>query len=67
VSSNGGSHCAPLSAGDLRIDPNGCRVWRADTEVTVTARQFELLEFLVRRAGRVVGRDDILLGVWGFD
>jgi DNA-binding response OmpR family regulator len=62
-----GRDWAPLSAGDLRIDPSGRRVWRADTEVSVTARQFDLLEYLVRRAGRVVSRDDILLGVWGFD
>jgi DNA-binding response OmpR family regulator len=58
---------APLGAGDLRIDPRQRRVWRSDEEILLTARQFDLLEFLVRRAGTVLGKAEILDGVWGFD
>ena len=58
---------APLTAGDLRIDPRSRRAWRANAEIELTARQFDLLEFLVRRAGRVLTRDEIVSGVWGFD
>ena len=57
----------PASAGDLRIDPVGRRVWRGDTEVVLTARQFEVLEFLIRRAGQVVTKQEILNGVWQYD
>ena len=36
-------------------------------EVTLTAREFNVLEFLVRRAGQVVTKDEILAGVWDSD
>lgn len=58
---------APVSVGDLRIDPGARRVWRAGTEVTLTAREFEVLEFLVRRAGRAQRKSEILAGVWDYD
>ena len=35
--------------------------------MTLTARQFDLLEFLVRRAGQVLSKDEILAGVWRHD
>ena len=57
----------PAQAGDLRIDPAARRVWRGDTEVTLTARQFDVLEFLVRRAGQVMSKREILDGVWQYD
>jgi two-component system OmpR family response regulator len=57
----------PAEAGDLRIDPMARKVWRAGTEVTLTARQFDVLEFLVRRAGQVVSKREILDGVWEYD
>lgn len=58
---------APLSVGDLRIDPAERRVWRGDVEIGVTSRQFDVLEFLVRRAGQVLSKADILAGVWPYD
>jgi two-component system OmpR family response regulator len=57
----------PLRVGDLRIDPAARRVWRGDTEISLTARQFEVLEFLVRRRGQVLSKSDILEGVWMHD
>jgi two-component system, OmpR family, response regulator len=60
---------APVSIGDLRLDPVRRRVWRGSTEVSLTAREFEVLEFLVRRSGQVLSKQAILDGVWdiGFD
>jgi DNA-binding response OmpR family regulator len=58
---------APVEAGDLRIDPGERRTWRGDEEVRLTARQFQVLEFLMRRAGQVLSKDEILAGVWEYD
>jgi two-component system, OmpR family, response regulator len=58
---------APIAVGDLRIDPGARRVWRGDDELSFTAREFEVLEFLVRRAGQVMSKRDILAGVWEHD
>ena len=57
----------PTAVGDLRIDPRTHRCWRGDTEVRLTAREFAVLELLVRRAGQVVSKAQILDGVWDFD
>jgi DNA-binding response OmpR family regulator len=58
---------APVSVGDLRIDPGARRAWRGDVEVTLTAREFDVLEYLVRRAGQALSKDEILAGVWDYD
>jgi DNA-binding response OmpR family regulator len=55
-----------LTAGDLVLDPAAHRVWRADTIVELTPRQFALLEFLMRRAGEVMSKAEILEHVWDF-
>jgi two-component system, OmpR family, response regulator len=57
----------PMSVGDLRIDPAARRAWRGDVEIPLTSRQFDVLEFLVRRSGQVVSKHDILDGVWQYD
>jgi DNA-binding response OmpR family regulator len=62
-----GRNPAPVSIGDLRIDPGARRVWRGDVEIPSTAREFDVLEFLVRRSGQVLGKRDILAGVWDLD
>ena len=53
-----------LEVGDLRLDPAARRVWRGDVEVTLTAREFSLLLFLVRHPGDVVSKGQILAAVW---
>jgi two-component system OmpR family response regulator len=55
---------AVLSAGDLALDPATRRVSRGETVIELTPREFGLLEFLLRRAGDVVSRTEILAGVW---
>ncbi len=62
-----GGEPAPVSAGAVRIDPAARRVWHHNAEVALTAREFELLEFLVRRSGQVLSKTDILNGVWSDD
>ena len=57
----------PVAVGDLRIDPGARRAWRGDDEVVLTAREFDVLEFLVRRAGQAMSKAEILAGVWDYD
>ena len=63
-----GRHERPnvLEAGDLRLDPATHQVWRGDTTVELTPRQFSMLEFLLRRAGDVVSKATIMAHVWDF-
>lgn len=58
---------ATVGLGDLHLDPAARRVTRGEHEITLTAREFDVLEFLVRRAGQVQSKADILAGVWDFD
>jgi two-component system, OmpR family, response regulator len=55
---------APLVVGDLRLDLRARRALRGGQPIPLTAREFELLTYLVRRAGRVVSKQEILAGVW---
>jgi two-component system, OmpR family, response regulator len=54
----------PLAVGDVRLDLRAGRVTRGDDVLPLTAREFALLTFLVRRAGRLVSKREILAGVW---
>jgi two-component system, OmpR family, response regulator len=60
---------AILQAGDLGFDPGTRRTFRGDAELTLTAREAALLEFLLRHAGNVVSKTEIIDHVWegGFD
>jgi DNA-binding response OmpR family regulator len=55
-----------LEAGDLRIDPATRKVWRGETEIALTSREFAVLEYLARRLGEVVSKSDVLGNVWDF-
>ncbi len=56
-----------LEAGDLRLDPATRLCRRADAEIELTPREFSLLEALLRRAGDVVAKQELLDLVWGVD
>lgn len=58
---------APVDLGDLHLDPAQRRASRGGEEIDLTAREFDVLEFLVRRSGLVQSKADILAGVWDFD
>jgi two-component system OmpR family response regulator len=53
-----------LEVGDLRLDPASRRTWRGEVELSLTSREFSLLETLMRHPGAVVGRFDLLEHVW---
>ena len=53
-------------AGDLSVDPATHRCTRAGVDVRLTAREFAVLEFLIRRRGEVVSKAEILDNVWDF-
>jgi DNA-binding response OmpR family regulator len=53
-----------LTAGDLRLDPAARIVHRGDRRIDLTAREFGLLEFLLRRAGSALSKNEILTHVW---
>jgi DNA-binding response OmpR family regulator len=55
---------AVLRAGDLTVDPATRRCDRAGQPISLTAREFALLEFLMRRAGEVLAKTTILEHVW---
>ncbi len=62
-----GSSEAPVSVGDLRLDPARHEVTKGDQPVPLSAMEFRLLEFFLRHRGRVYSRAQLLDQVWGQD
>jgi two-component system, OmpR family, response regulator len=58
---------APTEVGDLRLDPARRQVWRGGQEVVLTSREFDVIEALVRHAGQVRSKSDLLDDVWDSD
>ena len=56
----------PLRAGSVVLDPLTRRVTVAGGEVGLTATEFDLLAFLLRRPGRVFSREQLISEVWGY-
>ena len=56
-----------LTAGDLTLDPAGHQVARAGVDIELTAREFAMLEFFMRRVGEVVSKTEIMAHVWDFN
>jgi two-component system, OmpR family, phosphate regulon response regulator PhoB len=56
-----------LEAGGLRLEPASHRCFADGREVPLTAKEFQLLDALMRRPGRVLTRDRLLSEVWGSD
>jgi DNA-binding response OmpR family regulator len=54
-----------LEAGDLVLDATSFRAYRAGREIHLSLTEFRLLELLVRNAGRIVSRHEILGTIWG--
>jgi DNA-binding response OmpR family regulator len=55
-----------LEAGDLRLDPAAHEVWRGDTPIRLTARQFALLECLMRNPGVAMSKTALKEHLWDF-
>ena len=62
-----GERPSVLEAGDVSLDPATKRVARGETVIELTAREFAVLEFLMRRKGDVVSKREVLDGVWDYD
>jgi DNA-binding response OmpR family regulator len=65
--SPGQREASVLEAADVRMDLRTRRVERAGREVELTAREFDLLAYLMRHPDQVLSREQILNAVWGFD
>jgi DNA-binding response OmpR family regulator len=57
----------PIEVGDLRLDSARHRCWRGEVEIALTAREFAVLEYLMRRVDLVNPKFEILDGVWDYD
>ncbi|MEZ5247521.1 MAG: response regulator transcription factor [Acidimicrobiales bacterium] len=58
------AHRPVLEVADVRLDPASRVAWRGAVTVPLTAREFALLEFLLRHPGEVVTREQLLEHVW---
>jgi DNA-binding response OmpR family regulator len=68
IARRGSSPRAPLiKVADLALDPATHRVCRGNNEIHLSPTEYRLLEFLMRRAGRVAARNAIVHAVWGFE
>src|SRR5579864_290796 len=53
-----------VEVGELRLDPAAHRAWRGDSELELSAKEFAMLEVLMRRPGSVLSRSQLLEGAW---
>jgi two-component system OmpR family response regulator len=53
-----------MLAGDLHLDPSSRRVWRADADISLSPKEFALLETFMRRQGQVLDRFQLLEHAW---
>ncbi len=53
-----------IEIGDLEIDTQSQRVWRKGKEISLTTKEFTVLEYFARNAGRVIGREELSEHCW---
>jgi DNA-binding response OmpR family regulator len=58
-------HGVRLTVADLTLDSSTHQVTRASVPITLTRTEYQLLECLMRHAGRVIARDSLMNSVWG--
>lgn len=56
-----------IQSGDLRLDCDSRRLYIADKEINLTAKEFDLLELLVKNKNKVYSRENLLNLVWGYE
>jgi DNA-binding response OmpR family regulator len=52
------------SVQDVRLDPLTRKVWRGDSEIAFSRKEFDLLHALIANAGEIVSRDQLMRDVW---
>ena len=57
----------PLTFGHIVVDPARRTAWRDGAEVDLTAKEFDLIELLMRNSGKVYSREALLDMIWGYD
>ncbi|WP_312813373.1 response regulator [Brevundimonas sp.] len=55
----------PLSLGDILIDLDHRRITRKDMPIRVTPKEYDVLAYLARNVGKVVGHKALLTAIWG--
>ncbi|MGH9352910.1 MAG: response regulator transcription factor [Terriglobia bacterium] len=65
--SPGSSAYSAYQNGSLRVDFRSTTVWRDDEKVALSAREFQLLHYLIKHRGETVSREELLKEVWGYD
>ena len=63
----GQAEATTLSVSGIEMDLLKRSVTRDGREVNLSAREFDLLAYLMRHPGQVMSREQILSGVWGYD
>jgi two-component system OmpR family response regulator len=58
---------AVVEVGLLKLDPRTRQVWRGESEISLSTKEFALLETFMRRPGRVLERFELLEHVWDFN
>ena len=56
-----------LKVGDLHLDPSSKRVWRGKKDISLSAKEFSLLETFMRRPGQVLDRFQLLEHAWDYE
>ena len=56
-----------LRVGDLTLDPSLKKVTRASQEISLTAKEYGVLEYVMRNTGKVLSKEQIIAHVWDFD
>ena len=56
-----------LTLGDLHLDPSSKRVWRGPSDISLSAKEFSLLETFMRRPGQVLDRFHLLEHAWNYE
>ena len=56
-----------LTAGHIRLDTGARAAWNGEKPVELTAKEFDLMELLLRNPGRVYSRENLLNVVWGYE
>jgi two-component system OmpR family response regulator len=67
VRRGGSERPVELHVGDLRLDPARRQVWRGDTEVELSPKEFSILETFMRRPGEVLSRFQLLEHAWDYE
>lgn len=58
----------PISTvANLKIDPRSFKVTREKKDIKLSAKEFSILEYLIKNKGKVVSKDQIISNVWNFD